>query len=76
MGFDKIGWLVNRIKETSGRRVSDDFAEVRKIVEAGTTNKTIKDYELSHYVCYPTHQIAFCTEAALATLTFKGSEQV
>ena len=25
---------------------------------------------------YPTHQIAFCTEAALATLTFKGSEQV
>ena len=25
---------------------------------------------------YPTHQIAFCTEAALATLSFKGSEQV
>ncbi len=25
---------------------------------------------------YPTHQIAFCTEAALETLTFKGSEQV
>ena len=25
---------------------------------------------------YPTHQIAFCTEAALTTLTFKGSEQI
>ena len=33
--------------ETSGHRVLDDFAEVGKIVEAGATNKTIKDYELS-----------------------------
>ena len=31
----------------SGHRVTDDFPEVRKIVEAGATNKTIKDYELS-----------------------------
>ena len=30
----------------------DDFAEVGKIVEAGATNKTIKDYELSRYACY------------------------
>ena len=30
--------------ETSGHRVLDDFAEVSKIVEAGATNKTIKDY--------------------------------
>ena len=52
MGFDKIGWLVNRIKETSGRRVSDDFPEVRKIVEAGATSKPKKDYELSRYACY------------------------
>jgi len=35
--------------ETSGHRVLDDFAEVGKIVEAGATNKTIKDYELSRY---------------------------
>jgi len=32
--------------------VLDDFAEVGKIVEAGATNKTIKDYELSRYACY------------------------
>ena len=38
--------------ETSGHRVSDDFAEVGKIVEAGATSKTIKDYELSRYACY------------------------
>lgn len=25
---------------------------------------------------YPTHQIVFCTEAALKTLTFEGSETV
>ena len=36
--------------ETSGHRVLDDFAEVGKIVEAGATNKTIKDYELSRYM--------------------------
>ena len=30
----------------------DDFPEVRKIVDAGTTNKPIKDYELSRYACY------------------------
>ena len=38
--------------ENSGHRVTDDFPEVRKIVEAGATNKTIKDYELSRYACY------------------------
>ena len=25
---------------------------------------------------YPTHQIVFCTEAALCTLTFEGSELI
>lgn len=30
----------------------DDFPEVRKIVDAGATNKPIKDYELSRYACY------------------------
>jgi len=38
--------------ENSGHSVTDDFPEVRKIVEAGATNKTIKDYELSRYACY------------------------
>lgn len=38
--------------ENSGRSVSDDFPEVRKIVEAGATSKGIVDYELSRYACY------------------------
>lgn len=38
--------------ENSGHNVSDDFAEVSKIVDAGATNKPIKDYELSRYACY------------------------
>ncbi|MCM1038281.1 MAG: hypothetical protein NC314_05525 [Roseburia sp.] len=32
--------------ENSGHDVSDDFPEVRKIVDAGVTNKPIKDYEI------------------------------
>lgn len=38
--------------ENSGHSVSDDFPEVRKIVEAGVTSKPRKDYELSRYACY------------------------
>ncbi len=38
--------------ENSGHSVSDDFPEVRKIVEAGATLKPKKDYELSRYACY------------------------
>ena len=38
--------------ETSNNKVSDDFPEVRKIVEAGATTKTILDYKLSRYACY------------------------
>ena len=38
--------------ENSGHSVSDDFPEVRKIVEAGATSKPKKDYELSRYACY------------------------
>ena len=38
--------------ENSGHSVTDDFAEVSKIVEAGATSKPIKDYELSRYACY------------------------
>ena len=32
--------------ENSGHEVAYDFAEVSKIVEAGATRKSIKDYEL------------------------------
>lgn len=35
--------------ENSGHDVFYDFAEVSKIVDAGATNKLIKDYELSRY---------------------------
>ena len=38
--------------ENSGHSVSDDFPEVRKIVEAGATIKPKKDYELSRYACH------------------------
>lgn len=38
--------------ENSGHNVFYDFAEVSKIVDAGATNKPIKDYELSRYACY------------------------
>ena len=38
--------------ENSGHNVSDDFPEVRKIVEAGSTSKPKNDYELSRYACY------------------------
>lgn len=33
--------------ENSGHDIFHDFAEVSKIVEAGATNKPVKDYELS-----------------------------
>ena len=36
----------------SGAEVSDHFAEVGKIVEAGATHKTIIDYQLTRYACY------------------------
>lgn len=38
--------------ENSGHSISDDFPEVRKIVEAGATSKPVADYELSRYACY------------------------
>lgn len=38
--------------ENSGHNISDDFPEVRKIVEAGATSKPVVDYELSRYACY------------------------
>ena len=38
--------------ENSGHSIPDDFPEVRKIVEAGVTTNSKKDYELSRYACY------------------------
>ena len=38
--------------ENSGHEVENDFAEVSKIVEAGATSKSIKDYEITRYTCY------------------------
>lgn len=38
--------------ENSGRTVTDDFPEARKIVSAGATTKPVLDYELSRYACY------------------------
>ena len=38
--------------ENSGHEITYDFAEVSKIVEAGATSKSIKDYELTRCACY------------------------
>lgn len=38
--------------KNSGHCVEDDFPEVRKIVNAGATSKSVIDYELSRYACY------------------------
>jgi len=38
--------------ENSGHEIVHDFAEVSKIVEAGITSKSIKDYKLTRYACY------------------------
>ena len=38
--------------ENSGHEVENDFADFSKIVEAGATSKSIKNYELTRYACY------------------------
>ena len=38
--------------ENSGHSISNDFPEIRKIVEAGATTKGRIDYELTRYACY------------------------
>lgn len=38
--------------KNSGYEVSDHFAEVSKIVEAGAASKPVIDYKLSRYACY------------------------
>ena len=39
--------------ENSGHDTAADFPEVRKIVKAGATTKSIVDYELSRYLALP-----------------------
>lgn len=50
--FEKVVKRAMIACENSGHSILNDFAEVSKIVEAGATNKTIKDYELTRYACY------------------------
>lgn len=38
--------------KNSGHNIEDDFPEVRKIVDAGISRKTVIDFELSRYACY------------------------
>ena len=50
--FHKVIKLAMIACENSKYNTLDDFPEVRKIVEAGATSKTILDYKLSRYACY------------------------
>ena len=50
--FEKVIKRAMIACENSGHNVMDDFAEVSKIVEAGATHKSTRDYELSRYACY------------------------
>jgi DNA-damage-inducible protein D len=38
--------------KNSGYPITDHFAEVSKIVEAGATSKPVIDFKLTRYVCY------------------------
>ena len=47
--------VVAKAKESckaSNNKVSDHFADVRKIVNAGVASKSVIDYRLSRYACY------------------------
>lgn len=53
--WENFSKVIDRAKlacKNSGRNIEDDFPEVRKIVEAGATQKKVTDYELSRYACY------------------------
>ena len=53
--WENFSKVIDRAKlacQNSGRNIDDDFPEVRKIVEAGATQKKVTDYELSRYACY------------------------
>ena len=50
--FERVIYRAMIACENSGHEVTYDFADLSKIVEAGATSKSIKDYELTRYVCY------------------------
>ncbi|VWL84970.1 DNA damage-inducible protein D [Oceanivirga miroungae] len=50
--FEKVIGRAILSCENSGRNVSDNFAEVSKIVKTGVSTKKIKDYSLTRYACY------------------------
>ena len=53
--WENFSKVIDRAKlacKNSGNNIEDDFPEVRKIVEAGATQKKVVDYELSRYACY------------------------
>ena len=53
--WENFSKAIDRAKlacKNSGFNIDNDFPEVRKIVEAGATQKNIIDYELSRYACY------------------------
>ena len=53
--WENFSKVIDRAKlacKNSGFEIDDHFPEVRKIVEAGATQKKVSDYELSRYACY------------------------
>ena len=53
--WENFSKAIDRAKlacQNSGFNIDNDFPEVRKIVEAGATQKNVIDYELSRYACY------------------------
>ncbi|MCL2860624.1 MAG: DNA damage-inducible protein D [Oscillospiraceae bacterium] len=50
--FSKVIDKAKLACKNSGFNIDDDFPDVRKIVEAGATQKEIVDFELSRYACY------------------------
>ena len=53
--WENFAKVIERAKEAcknSGNDICYHFPEVRKIVEAGATQKGVIDYELSRYACY------------------------
>lgn len=53
--WENFSKVINRAMlacKNSGRSIENDFPEVRKIVRAGVTSKSVIDYELTRYACY------------------------
>ena len=50
--FNEVIQKAMKACEGSNYKVSDNFANVGKIVKTGVSEKTISDYKLSRYACY------------------------